>query len=301
MTDHNSTKLAIWPFLLCDIVFLGTAYVVFSVGHRPLTLGEAAILAACVGGGAWSFLTPFLRRNEAAIKLAESESLNTTVAQIRNLEQVAGQVSSATNHLKTAQDQSVQTIAAAAAIADRMTEESRAFSEFIQKANDTEKNHLRLEVEKLRRAEGDWLQILVHFLDHIFALHQAAVRSGKPALIEQIGNFQNVCRDTARRVGLVCFSAEAEQPFDEKLHQLMEGEAQPESGATISETVVAGYSYQGRVIRRAMVRMPVAGGVPDGIIAPIAPEAEPAAPEPTPIEEPLAVETPEEVGQKTLF
>ena len=41
-----------------------------------------------------------------------------------------------------------------------MTAEARAFQQFLDKANDTERNHLRLEVEKLRRAEGDWLQVL---------------------------------------------------------------------------------------------------------------------------------------------
>ncbi len=298
MTDRSSTKLALWPFVLCDIIFLGVAYLIFSIGHRPLTFWEAVILAACVGAGAWSLLTPFLRQNAAAIKLAESESLTTTVAQIQNLEQVAAQISSATNHLKTAQDQSAQTATAASKIADKMAEESRAFSEFIQKANDTEKSHLRLEVEKLRRAEGDWLQILVHVLDHIFALRQAAVRSGKSAVIEQIGNFQNVCRDTARRIGLVCHSPEAQQPFDDKLHQIMDGEPQPENGTPISEALVTGYSYQGRVIRRAMVRIPAAQTAPEEIAVT---EAEVAAPEPTRVEEPLAEEAPAEAGQKSLF
>ena len=298
MTDRSSTRLALWPFVLCDIVFLGLAYVIFSVGHRPLTFWEAVILAVCVGAGAWSFLTPFLRRDAAAIKLAESESLASTVVQIRNLEQVAAQISSATNHLKTAQDQSTQSVAAASAIANKMTEESRAFSDFIQKANDAEKNHLRLEVEKLRRAEGDWLQILVHVLDHIFALHQAAVRSGKPALIEQIENFQNVCRDTARRIGLVCHTPEAQQLFDDKLHQILDGEIQPENGAPILETVVTGYSYQGRVIRRAMVRMSAGPAASEEIVPA---EAEVAAPEPPIVEETQAEEAPEEVGQKSLF
>ena len=66
MTDRSSTKLAIWPFLLCDIIFLGLACLIFSVGHRPLTFWEAVILAFCVGVGAWSFMIPFLRRNAAA-------------------------------------------------------------------------------------------------------------------------------------------------------------------------------------------------------------------------------------------
>lgn len=255
MTDRSATKLAIWPFVFVDILFLGLAYLIFSNAHRPLTFWEAFALIFCTAAGAWSFLVPFLRRDAAALKLAESENLTTAVAQIKNLEQVAAQISSATNHLQTAQDESKQTAVSAKAVADQIAAESRAFAEFLQKANDGEKNHLRLEVEKMRRAEVDWLQVLVHILDHIFALNQAAIRSGKTALIEQLGNFQNVCRDSVRRMGLICHSPEPQMPFDEKLHQLPEGETQPETGGQIADVLACGYSYQGRAVRRALVRL----------------------------------------------
>ena len=47
--------------------------------------------------------------------------------------------------------------------------------EFLAKANDSEKGFLRLEVDKLKRAEGEWLQTLVRILDHVNALHQGAL------------------------------------------------------------------------------------------------------------------------------
>ena len=56
-----------------------------------------------------------------------------------------------------------------------LSTEARAFGDFLRKSNDAEKSHLRLEVDKLRRSENEWLQILVRILDHIFALHQAAM------------------------------------------------------------------------------------------------------------------------------
>ena len=255
MTDRSATKLALWPFVLTDILFLGLAYLIFSNANRPLTFWEALALILCTAAGAWSFLFPFLRRDAAALKLAESENLTTTVAQIKNLEQVAAQISSVTSHLQTAQDESKQTVGSAKTIADQIAEETRAFAEFIQKANDSEKNHLRLEIDKMRRAEVDWLQTLVHILDHIFALNQAAIRSGKTALIEQLGNFQNVCRDNVRRMGLVCHSPDAQTSFDEKLHQLPEGDTEPEASGQIAEVLACGYSYQGRVVRRALVRL----------------------------------------------
>ena len=61
-------------------------------------------------------------------------------------------------------------------------------------------------MDKLRKMEGDWLKVAVQILDHVFALFRAAERSGQPALIEQLGQFQNACRDAARRIGLVPFA-----------------------------------------------------------------------------------------------
>jgi molecular chaperone GrpE (heat shock protein) len=136
-----------------------------------------------------------------------------------------------------------------------MAAEVREFTEFMQKANDGEKATLRLEVEKLRRAEGDWLQVLVHLLDHVHALHTGATRSGQPRLIEQLTNFQNACRDTARRVGLVPFAAAAGEAFDAKRHQLVNGEEMPANGAVIGETLATGFTFQGRLVRPALVRV----------------------------------------------
>ena len=268
MTDRSETKLTIWPFVIVDIFFLGLACVIFSYAHRPLVFWEAFALIVCASAGAWSFLTPFLRRNAVAVKFAEAENLATTVSQIKNLEHVAAQISSATNYLKTAEDGSKLTVAAAKNISEKMAEESRAFGEFLQNANDSEKAHLRLEVEKLRRSEVDWIQILVHILDQVFALYQAAVRSGKLPLIEQIGNFQTVCRDAARRIGLICHVPERQQIFDEKLHQLLDGQPAPEANAQIAEVLAAGYSYQGRVVRRALVSLQSENISPEHLDAP---------------------------------
>ena len=255
MIDRSATRLAIWPFVIVDILFLGLAYLIFSNAHRPLNFWETFALIGCAGIGAWSFLTPFLRREAVAVKLAETEHLTDTVTQIKNLDHVAALINGAANQLNNAQDESKRTVTSAKEIADKMAEESRAFSEFIQKANDAEKSHLRLEVDKLRRSEVDWIQILVHILDQVFALHQAAVRSGKPALIEQIGSFQMVCRDVSRRIGLVCQASEGKVTFDETLHQLVEGQTKPESVVELAEILAPGYSYQGRLVRRALVRL----------------------------------------------
>jgi molecular chaperone GrpE (heat shock protein) len=146
-----------------------------------------------------------------------------------------------------------QTAALAKEVAERMNTQVLDFTECLQRADDREKLNLRLEVEKLRRGQDDWLQVLVHMLDHIYALNQGAVRSRQTHVIEQVGNFQRTCRDVVRRVGLVPFSAAEAEPFDPQRHQLMQGQA-PE-GAVVADTLATGYTFQGRLIRPALVRL----------------------------------------------
>jgi molecular chaperone GrpE (heat shock protein) len=121
--------------------------------------------------------------------------------------------------------------------------------------NDSEKATLRLEVEKLRRGELEWLQVLVNILDHIFALHAAAVRSGDAKFAAPITTFQNVCRDTARRLGLTPFAAEPNEPFDAERHQVAGSKETPPAGAVVAETIGSGYTFQGRLLRPALVRL----------------------------------------------
>jgi len=189
------------------------------------------------------------------MKLAEAGALTTVVAQLRDLESIAGQISGATGKWQEAQEQADKTAKVARDIAERMTAEVKAFTEFLQRANDTERATLRLEVEKLRRGENEWLQVLVRILDHVYALNQGALLSGQPTLIEQLRRFQDACRDAARRVGLTPFTASEAEPFDPQRHQLVEPAAKPPAGATVTETIATGYTFQGKMLRPALVRL----------------------------------------------
>jgi molecular chaperone GrpE (heat shock protein) len=255
MSEPIAPKLAKWPFFVGDGLLLGTAYFIcyqskFSLGHW-----EMCFVVLCVVGGAVLGVAPFLLEYDALVKVAEAGALNTVVSQLRNLEGIAGQISGATGRWQEAQEQADRTAASAREIADRMTAEVKAFTEFMQRANDSERSTLRLEVDKLRRGESEWLQVLVRLLDHVFALHQGASRSGQPKLAEQVGNFQNACRDAARRIGLTPFTANEAEPFDAQRHQLVEENATPPADAVISETVATGYTFQGRLLRPALVRL----------------------------------------------
>src|SRR5207249_377233 len=163
--------------------------------------------------------------------------------------------SAATSQWQSIQEQAQKTAAGSEALVARMASEAKAFCEFLERANDTEKANLRLEVEKLRRSENEWVQVLVRVLDHVYALHQGALRSGQPRLLEQVGNFQSACRDTARRVGLTPFIATAAEPFDAQRHQLAEPDTKASPGSLISETIATGFTFRGKLLRPALVRL----------------------------------------------
>ena len=261
MSELTVPKLPKWPFFLGDALLLGTAYFItyqskFALGHW-----ELCFVVLCVVGGALLGIAPFVLEYEALAKAAQARELTTAVAVLKDLDGVAAQIRGATGKWQDAQEQADKTAAGAREIAERMTAEVQSFAEFMKRANDSERANLRLEVEKLRRAESEWLQVLVRMLDHVYALHLGACRSGQSNLIEQVGSFQAACRDAARRVGLTPFAAGEGEPFDGQRHQLAEEGAQAPAAAVVGETVATGYTFQGRLLRPALVRLREDGAV----------------------------------------
>jgi molecular chaperone GrpE (heat shock protein) len=258
MTQVNFWKTAKWPLWVGDAILLGCAGLIFFRAPHPFSLHEAVLVSVVVAAGAFLGALPLILEYRAFCKVVEVNALGAAVEQIQNLETIGAKISSATDQWGRMQEamerHSAKTVVSSQEIAERMSKEVREFNEFMQKINDTEKATLRLEVEKLHRSEKEWLQVLVRILDHIFALHNAASRSGQPELAAQIGNFQNACCGVARRVGLAIFEAEAGKPFDPESHQVS-GTEKPPGGSLIAETVGPGYTYQGRLLRLALVRI----------------------------------------------
>ncbi len=253
-SDNTEPNLPFWPFLLVDALFLGLAAWVFNSAHRPLLAWEAWFLAVCVAAGGWSLVTPFLRRKADNQAWSQAQMLADAVSQIQKLEALAGQISNATGQWQGVQEHATATANTAKELAESMAAEAKSFTEFLQKTDQSEKAHLRLEADKLRRSEGEWLQIVTRILDHVFAVFQAASRSGQPNLVQQMTQFQDACRDTARRVGLVAAISQPGDAFDPNLHQLMDDAAAPEK-AVIADTLATGYLYQGQLIRRSLVTL----------------------------------------------
>jgi hypothetical protein len=255
MTERKESKLPSLPFLAGDALLLGAALVIFWQSNRPMGQWEILGFVVCTIAANLAGLMPFLLRYRASSKLAEADRLRDAVLQIQNIEIIGRQISNATANWQNVQDASVKTVDSAREIGEVVASTARAFSDSINRANDAEKNHLRLEVEKLHRAENDWLQILVRILDHVFALYQAGARSGQANVVQQLGNFQNACRDAARRVGLAPFVATAGEPFDSKLHQLSDSTESPTAESRVAETVATGFTYQGQLVRTALVTL----------------------------------------------
>jgi len=246
--------LPLWPFILVDALFLGLAALLLKFGHHPLPWQEGGLLILCGALGAWSFVTPFLRRSADEQAFSQAKLLAEATGQIQKLDQLAGQIKGATHQWLELQSNTAQAADSAKKVAEQITAEAQAFSEFMQRVSETERNHLRLEVEKLRRSEGERLQVITHVLDHVFALFQAARQSGQPALLEQIGQFHNACREAARRIGLVQTAGQAGETYDPKLHQVPDS-ISPAENALVADTVVAGYTYQGQLLRRPVVAL----------------------------------------------
>ncbi len=255
MHDPIRPRLPKWPFFAGDALLLGAAYFIYARSELPMSQGQMALAALCVAAGALFGIVPFLLEYRVMARVAEAAGLTTVISQVQKLEDLAAEIRNATAQWQAVQEQADRTVDAAQSIAERMTAEVKSFAEFMQRVNDTEKANLRLEVDKLRRGEGEWLAILVRVLDHVYALHQAGLRSRQPSLMEQLTHFQNACLDAARRVGLAPFSPEPDEPFDTQRHQAVDANGKAPDGALVSQTLATGYTFQGRFLRPALVRL----------------------------------------------
>lgn len=263
-----------WPFLALDAILLVIAGYILHHAKPPfgwMEIGSVSVLGSIA---AWVGVTPFLRDHQAAVKLYEQANLSDTLTQIGELQSVAQKIGLATSQWQGVQEASAKTVASANSLVERMQVETKTFGSFLTEADQREKQTLRLELEKLRRSEQDTLQVIVHLLDHVFALFQAGVRSGQDPLIAQLGQFRAACLDATRRIGLVAHDAHPGDPFDPNLHQTVDGTS-PEPGTPVTQCIACGYSFQGHGLRRIVVAIegqgtpssaasePTAGSTPD--------------------------------------
>jgi molecular chaperone GrpE (heat shock protein) len=260
MRDQTEPKLPKWPFFVGDILLVGVGGMIYSKSNLPLSGWQVGSIVFCVAAGASLAILPFLLEYRLVTKVAEAAALTEVVDQIKGLQTIAEQIAGATARWQSVQEVADRVASTSKAIAERMSAETKAFTEFMHRANDSEKATLRLETDKMRRAEGEWIHVMVRMLDHVYALHIGALRSGQPNLIAQLDQFQHACRDAARRIGLTPFAANPCELFDAERHQPFDTQEPPPAGATVAETVATGYTFQGRLLRPALVRLQGSNG-----------------------------------------
>ena len=255
MSESTAPKITKWPFIVGDVALLLMAWLVYyeSDPNTPFNGLEAFWCFACVAAGAWVMVLPYLREFQARADLTEASELAASVEKISSLEALTKQVENATEQWLHVEDRANEINTTSKEIAGKINAEAREFTEFLQNANDTEKKHLRLEVDKLNRAQVDWVKVVTGMLDHVFALNQAGRQSGQEKLIRQLDNFQIACRDVARRVGVVTHEPKPDECFDAEKHQLRDPEAEPESGAKIIGIAAQGLTHQGQMLRKTIV------------------------------------------------
>jgi hypothetical protein len=291
MPIPEAPKLAKWPFLLGDAILLAAAGgMAWQVRHW--TISEFAVLGGLVALGAVVSVMPFLREHNAAVKLWEQTNLAEAAQQLDQLVTISNQISAATTHWQSVQETAAKTAGIADESGRRIAAEAKGLTEFFQRADAQEKAATRLEVEKLRRNEAEFLQVLVHLLDHVYALFQASVRSGQTQLTHQLGQFRSACLDTVRRLGVVPHEARPGEIFDPRAHQTPDGQ-EPPAGSVVAATIACGYTFQGQPVRRILVALAKESlGEPAAAIAePATPSADPEDAIPTD-SEPVEAEVP---------
>jgi molecular chaperone GrpE (heat shock protein) len=263
MTQSSAPRISKLPFVFGDVALIAAAAWIARYG-QALGVWQYLAIVGAVALGAWLVAWPFVLEFRALANLAQASEVSAITSRIKDLDKVTASISAAALEWQHLQQGATQTVTAVEHIAERMTTEARNFGEMLARMNESEKSHLRLEVEKLRRSEGEWLGVIVRILDHVHALHQAGIRSGQRNVVEQLSHFQNACRDTARRLGLVPILPEAGIPFDARAHQVLD-ESKSTEGAVIGDLVAPGYTFQGQILRLPVVALKEAGSAaPEG-------------------------------------
>ena len=254
--DRQPARLAKWPFYLADLLLCAVIFfVLYQLGTFEGTT-EMLIVVACLvtaAIAAWISVLPWLKEHSGAVQVSDSANLRSSLEQIRSVEKVADLIRQSNIQWQGVQDASGKTLTAAREISEKMKVEADEFMKFISHAHDQERAGLRLEVEKMRRMEADWIKVAVQMLDHVFALTRAAERSGQAQIIKQLQQFQNACRDVARRMGLAPFVPTLGDTFDQRTHQLPNPQTHAAEGATIQDVLACGFTYQGQLLRRSLV------------------------------------------------
>ena len=243
-----------WPFVVGDLLLIGVAVWIFYTNDYAPAGGDLGMIVACLGLGVFISVLPFMAEFREESRRFDANEFRSTLDQIRQLEGVGDRLDAVTAQWEAVQENCGQVVQAAADLSAKNEAEVERWQRMAQQADTRERDHLRLEVEKLRRGEREWLEVLVGILDHIFALHRAAVQSRQVKLIGQIEAFRNACLEISRRVGLSQYLIDPGEAYNPEIHKIPEGSPCPEN-PVVAETLAPGFSFQGHAVRQPMVAL----------------------------------------------
>lgn len=277
LQEERPKKLAVepslnpLPFLIVDFTLLATALLLVNASARPLSLGSAALVTICVGAGGLIALYPYAQGFRARQRLQEIDNVGDTLDRLDSLNTIVERVERVGAQWRNAQETNEAVSKQCNDAAALLFEESKTIREFAQKQNDQQKANLRLEIQKLRQGEAEWIQAATLMLDHTAALHGAISDSGDETAIRRLDKFQNSAHEIMRRVGLVGFAPRPGAPFDPDANKVADRADTPPDGSRIKAVVAMGIRYQGRVLRPALVQVHPPG-TDEGREPPIEPE-----------------------------
>ena len=245
--SFQAPRIRKWPFFAADGLFLALAGGIVVSGGGGLALESWGLLMVmvCVGLGGVFGVWPFLAEYREESRRFEAREFGSVLGQVKRLEEVGKLVSESSEQWREMAEKGELLAKAAEETTVRVREERELFREIAEKADAKERDHLRLEAEKLRRSEREWLGVLAGIMYHVFALHRAGKSSGQAKLIQQLNGFQGACLDICRRVGLSQYVVKAGEVFDPKIHKAEEGRPLPKN-PVVRETLAPGFSFQGR-------------------------------------------------------
>ena len=252
-TASTTSSVNKMPFYVADAVLILASICILAFAQHPLSGSACWALAIILGCGAWIAILPWFQENKNNAALSQLDGLRSVSECIQQMNTFSAGMNSAIASLANVQKMTEASARAASDAENKIVAHSQDFAERISKAVSYEKSSFQIEIDKLHRIENDWLSTGIGIMDHVLALTNAGIHSGKPEIVEQMRRFRGACLEFAARAGLQPFLPAPTDTYDPEKHVLPPNTPTPDPSTKISRVIAPGFNYQGQLVRKAMV------------------------------------------------
>ncbi|MBO4796113.1 MAG: nucleotide exchange factor GrpE [Verrucomicrobia bacterium] len=252
-TASTTSSVNKMPFYVADAVLILASICILAFAQHPLSGSACWALAVILGCGAWIAILPWFQENKNNAALSQLDGLRSVSECIQQMNTFSAGMNSAIASLANVQKMTEASARAASEAENKIVAHSQDFAERLAQAVNYEKSSFQIEIDKLHRIENDWLSTGIGIMDHVLALTNAGIQSGKPEIIEQMRRFRGACLEFAARAGLQPFLPAPTDTYDPEKHVLPPNTPTPDPSTKISRVLAPGFNYQGQLIRKAMV------------------------------------------------